>query len=58
MSPAFLVYLRNTIHSSEAHSKSITVKLIDKDKHNASYRPMDKLDHIVNACSQPLTAAA
>ena len=50
MSPAFLVYLRNTIHSADAHSRAISIKLSPKDKQQASYRTMDTVEPIVNTC--------
>ena len=49
MSPAFLVYLRNTIHSADAHSKAISIKLSDQEKQQASYHTLDKVEQIVQA---------
>ena len=57
-SPAFLVYLRNTIYSADEHSKAITVKLSDKDKQQASYRPMAAVEQIVSSFSLSSAAAA
>ena len=58
MSSSYLVYLRNTIHSADAHSQAISIKLSDKDKQGASYREMNSVEHIVSACSQPAAQAA
>ena len=57
-SPAFLVYLRNTIHSADAHSKAISVKLSPKDLQEASYRPQDAVEQLVSQCSRPAASAA
>ena len=52
-SPAYLMYLRNTIHSADAHAKAICVKLSDKDKQRASYRPKTSVEHICCATLSP-----
>ena len=57
-SPAFLVYLRNTIHSADAHSKAISVKLSPKDLQEASYREKDTVKKLVAQCSCPTAVAA
>ena len=57
-SSAFLVYLRNTIYSADAHSNAISVKLSDKDVQQASYRPMAPVERLVSSFSQPPAAAA
>ncbi len=57
-SPAFLVYLRNTIYSADSHSAALSVKLTDFDKQHASYRPPDQLERLVSACCPPAAASA
>ena len=54
LSAAFLVYLRNTIHSADAHTKAASIKLTPADKKRASYRNMDAVEKVVSMC----TAAA
>ena len=44
ISNAFLVYLRNTIHSADAHSKAISIKLSPADKQKASYQKRDAVE--------------
>ena len=56
ISNAFLVYLRNTIHSADAHSKAISIKLSPADKQKASYREIDVVEHLVSTCSLPPAA--
>ena len=56
ISNAFLVYLRNTIHSADAHSKAISIKLSPANKQKASYREMDAVERTVSTCSMPPTA--
>ena len=57
ISNAFLVYLRNTIHSADAHSKAISMKLSPVDKQKASYREMDSVELVVSTCSLPPLAS-
>ena len=58
MSPSFIVYFHNTIHSADAHSQAISIKLSVKDKQGGSYREMDLVEHIVSVCSQPAARTA
>ena len=48
-SDAFLMYLRNTIHAADAHTKAITVKLSPSDLQAASYRKAEPHEVIVQA---------
>ena len=48
-SDAFLMYLRNTIHAADAHTKAITVKLSPSDLQAASYRKAEPHEVIVRA---------
>ena len=50
LSAAFLVYLRNTIHSADAHTKAASIKLTPADKKRASYREMDAVVKVVSMC--------
>ena len=40
-SDRFLMYLRNTIHAVDAHTKAITVKMSQRELQTASYRPAE-----------------
>ena len=44
ISNAFLVYLRNTVHSADEHSKAVSIKLNSADMQTASYRDMEPVD--------------
>ena len=57
-SPAFLVYLRNTIHSADAHSKALSIKLSPRDLQEATYRPRDAVEQLVSQCSRQAAPAA
>ena len=48
-SDTFLMYLRNTIHAADAHTKAITVKLSPSDLQAASYRKAELHEIIVRA---------
>ena len=58
LSAAFLVYLRNTIHSADAHTKAAGIKLTPADKKRASYRNPDAVEKVINMCTtaQPSSA--
>ena len=58
LSSAFLVYLRNTIHSADAHTKAAGIKLTTADKKRASYRNPDAVEKVINMCTtaQPSSA--
>ena len=51
LSAAFLVYLRNTIHSADAHTKAASIKLTPADKKRASYRNMNAVEKVINMCT-------
>ena len=55
-SDRILIYLRNTIHAADAHTKAITVKLSPSDQQAASYRKAEPPEVIVRA-SAAATAA-
>lgn len=57
-SDSFLVYLRNTIHSANAHSEAISIKLTKKDTQQASFRCLEPVEEIVLTCSQTCAEAA
>ena len=57
-SSAYLVYLRNTIHSANAHSEAISIKLTDKDTQQVSFRRLEPVEEIVRTCSQTCAEAA
>ena len=48
---AFLVYLCNTIHAIDAHSKTVSIKLTPTDTHRASYRSMHNIEHVIQSCA-------
>ena len=48
-SPAFLMYLRNTIHAADAHTKAINVKLSQADLELASYRSPEPHEQITQS---------
>ena len=48
-SDTFLMYLRNTIHAADGHTKVITVKLSPSDLQAASYRKAEPHEVIVQA---------
>ena len=48
-SDLFLMYLRNTIHAADAHTKAITVKLSPSDLQAASYRKAEPHEVIVQS---------
>ena len=54
-SDRFLMYLRNTIHAADAHTKAITVKLSPSELQVASYRKAEPHEIIAQAGA---TAAA
>ena len=56
-SNAFLVYLRNTVHSADEHSKAACIKLSIADMQAASYRDMDPVERVADACVLPAPAA-
>ena len=53
VSNAFLVYLRNTVHSADEHSKAACIKLSHDDLQVASYRTMEPAERITSACEMP-----
>ena len=48
-SPSFLVYLRNTMHAADAHTKAINVKLSQADLERASYRSSEPYKQIMQS---------
>ena len=54
---AFLVYLRNTVHSADEHSKAASIKLSSADIQTASYCNMEPVEQVVQACVLPVAAA-
>jgi hypothetical protein len=56
-SNAFLVYLRNTVHSADEHSKAASIKLSKADQQAASYRSMEPAERVAGACVLPAPAA-
>jgi hypothetical protein len=55
-SNAYLIYLRNTIHSANEHSKAASIKLTTTDLQEASYRTLDSFEQIVKECICPPAA--
>ena len=51
MSTSFLMYLRNTIYTADAHSKALSVKLSKTDEQEASYRSMEPHEKIAQGCA-------
>ena len=57
ISNAFIVYLRNTVHSADEHSKATSIKLSSADMQAASYCNMKPVKHIAQACVLPAAVA-
>ena len=57
ISNAFLVYVQKTVHSADKHSKAASNKLSSADMQTASYRNMEPVEHITQACVLPAAAA-
>jgi hypothetical protein len=55
-SDTFLMYLRNTIHAADAHTKAITVKLGPSELQAASYRKAEPHEVIVVAGAAAMAA--
>ena len=55
-SDTFLMYLRNTIHAADAHTKAITVKLGPSELQAASYRKAEPHEVIVQAGAAAMAA--
>ena len=53
VSNAFPVYLRNTVHSADEHSKAACIKLSHGDLQAASYRTMEPTERIASAYAMP-----
>ena len=56
-SDTFLVYLLITIHSADKHSKTASIKLSIANMQVASYRNMDPVERVANACVLPVPTA-
>ena len=48
-SARFLMYLRNTIHAANSHTKAINIQLSEKDLGSASYRQPEPHERIAHA---------
>ena len=55
-SNTFLMYLRNTIYSTDEHSKAASGKLLPTDLQQATYQDNTNLDKVLNTCTCSATA--
>ena len=56
VSNAFLVYLRNTVHSADERSKAACIKLSHDDLQAASYRTVEPVERVARAYVIPAAA--
>jgi hypothetical protein len=57
ISNAFLVYLRNAVHSADDHLKASSIKLSSTDAQAASYHTMGPVEQVAGAYVLPAPAA-